>query len=242
MRLIRDLHTHTTYSHGKNTIAEMVDQARALGLEAIVISDHGRSHPMFGVKPENFVKMRREIDALNEKYDDIQIYLAVEANIIDSQGQIDIGAEERKYCDWIYAGYHYGFTPPNFKEALHFALRGYLARVLPFMRRRTKAIYTQAYLKMMDRYSLKMITHPGDKLPVDIDAVAKKAAERGVILEINPRHAHLSAEELKIAMQYGGRFAVNSDAHSTEALGQVEAAWPIIEEAGLPLSRVVNVR
>ena len=241
MRLRWDMHTHTTYSHGKNTIAEMVDRARALGLEAIVISDHGRSHPMFGVKPEHFKQMRREVDALNAKYDDIQVYLAVEANIIDSQGQIDIGDEELTYCDWIYAGYHYGFTPPGIGEAFNFALRGYLTRVFPFMRKRTEAIYTQAYLKMMDRYALKMITHPGDKLPVDIDAVAEKAAKRGVILEINPRHGHLSAAELKTAMKYGGQFAVNSDAHSTEALGRVSAAWDIIREAGLPMARVVNV-
>ena len=73
------------------------------------ISDHGRSHPLYGVKKENFAKMRAEIDALNAKYDDIEIYLSVESNIIGADGTIDIGEEELKNCDWIYAGYHYTY-------------------------------------------------------------------------------------------------------------------------------------
>ena len=92
-----DLHTHTTFSHGKNSIEEMVNRARQLGLEAIVISDHGRSHPLYGVKPENFRVMREEIDRLNQKYSDIQIYLSVESNITGKDGTIDIGEEEKQH-------------------------------------------------------------------------------------------------------------------------------------------------
>ena len=235
------MHTHTTYSHGKNTIEEMGEQARALGLRAIVISDHGRSHPMFGVRRKNFEKMRREIDALNEKYNDIEIYLSVESNITGADGSIDIGKEERQYCDWIYAGYHYGYIPASVKDVFRFAIRNYLTVVFPFMKEKTRKVNTRAYLEMMDRYELKMITHPGDNLPVDIEPIAKKAAEKGVILEINPRHSHLNSEELKIALKYNVRFAVNSDAHSVQALGQVQGAAAIIKKAGVPYERIVNI-
>lgn len=241
MKLLCDMHTHTVYSHGKNTIEEMVEQARALGLKAVVISDHGRSHPMFGVRKKNFKKMRQEIDALNEKYEDIAVYLSVESNITGADGSIDIGKEEMQYCDWIYAGYHYGYIPASIKDVFHFALRNYLTVVFPFMKEKTRRINTEAYLKMMDRYALKMITHPGDKLPVDIEPIAKKAAEKGVILEINPRHSHLSSEELKIALKYDVQFAVNSDAHSVQALGQVQGAESTIKEAGVPSERIVNI-
>ncbi|MEF9917846.1 MAG: PHP domain-containing protein [Eubacterium sp.] len=241
MRLVCDMHTHTTYSHGKNTIEEMVEQARSIGLEAIVISDHGRSHPAFGVRKKNFVKMRREINALNEKYDDIQVYLSVESNIIGADGNIDIKEEEKMYCDWIYAGYHYGYIPASFKDLFHFALRNYLTKVFPFMRKKTKAVNTETYLKMMDRYDLKMITHPGDKLPIDIEPIAKKAAERGVILEINPRHSHLNVDELKIALKYDVKFAINSDAHNIQSLGNISCAEATIKEAGVPLERIINV-
>ncbi|MDD2413897.1 MAG: PHP domain-containing protein [Eubacteriaceae bacterium] len=241
MRLIADMHTHTTYSHGRNSIEEMVQQARKMGLEAITISDHGRSHPLYGVKKQNFKKMREEIDALNQKYDDIDIFLSVESNIIGADGTIDIKEEERQYCDWIYAGYHYVYIPATFKDVFNFMGRNYLTMILPFMRKKTIAVNTQCYLNMMDRYTLKMITHPGDKCPIDVEAVAKKAAEKDVILEINPRHYHLNARELKKVMHYGGKFAINSDAHRKENLGNVSNGIEAAQEAGVPIEQIVNV-
>lgn len=240
MRIFADMHTHTTYSHGHGTIEEMVDRARELGLDSITISDHGRSHPLYGVKKENFKKMREEIDALNRRYDDIDIYLSVESNITGADGSIDIGEEELTYCDWIYAGYHYVFIPHRFRDFFTFVARNYLSIVLPFMRKGTKRRNTETYLKMMDKYDLKMITHPGDKCPIDVDAVAKKAAEKGVILEINPRHHHLNVDELKRVAKYGGMFAINSDAHDVSAVADVARGIAIAEEAGIPADRIYN--
>lgn len=241
MKIKHDMHTHTTYSHGKNTIAEMVEQARKIGLEAITISDHGRSHPMFGVRKKKFAKMRAEIDALNQKYDDIDIYLSVESNLTGADGSIDIGDEEKKYCDWISVGYHYGYIPASIKDIFVFALPNYAARLLPFLRKAVIGMNTRAYIKMMERYQIKLITHPGDKMPIDIEAVAKAAAKHQVILEINPRHGHLSAAEIKIASQYPVDFAINSDAHSIVALGDLRNAPEIIKAAGIPISRIINI-
>lgn len=241
MKITHDMHTHTTYSHGKNTIAEMVAQARKIGLAAITISDHGRSHPLFGVRKKKFAKMRAEIDALNQKYDDIEIYLSVESNITGANGNIDIGAEEKKYCDWICAGYHYGYIPASIKDIFVFAIPNYLARVLPFLRKKVVNMNTRTYIKMMERHDIKLITHPGDKMPIDIDAVAQAAAANDVILEINPRHDHLSAAEIKIAMQYPVSFAINSDAHSIHALGDLRNAPAVVTAAGLPLNRIINI-
>lgn len=242
MKITHDMHTHTTYSHGKNTIAEMVEQGRKIGLKAITISDHGRSHPVFGVRKKNFAKMRAEIDALNPKYDDIDIYLSVESNIIGANGDIDIKEEEKKYCDWISAGYHYGYFPASIKDIFVFALPNYAARVLPFLRKAVVEMNTRTYIKMMERYDIKLITHPGDKMPINIEAVAKAAAEHGVILEINPRHNHLNAEEIKTAMKYPVSFAINSDAHSIAALGDMRDTPAVVKAAGIPLTRIVNIR
>ncbi|MBC3887330.1 PHP domain-containing protein [Acetobacterium paludosum] len=241
MKITHDMHTHTTWSHGKNSIEEMVQQGRKIGLKAITISDHGRSHPFFGVRKKNFAKMRAEIDALNKKYDDIEIYLSVESNIIGANGDIDIGEEERIYCDWILAGYHYGYIPATIEDIFRFSIPNYAARVLPFLRKYVIEMNTRSYIKMIERREIKLITHPGDKMPIDIDAVAKAAAENGVILEINPRHDHLSAEEIKIAMKYEVDFAVNSDAHNIHALGDMRAVPEMLEKANIPLDRIINI-
>ena len=236
------MHTHTTWSHGKNNIEEMVQQGRKIGLKAITISDHGRSHPVFGVRKKNFEKMRKEIDSLNKKYDDIQIYLSVESNITGANGNIDIGSEEKKYCDWINVGYHYGYIPASIKDIFCFSIPNYAARVLPYLRKYVVGMNTKAYVTMMERHEIKLITHPGDKMPINIEEVAKAAAENGVILEINPRHNHLNAEEIKIAMKYKVDFAINSDAHSIHALGDMRDTPQIIIESGVPISRIINIK
>ncbi|MBI4858232.1 MAG: PHP domain-containing protein [Acetobacterium woodii] len=241
MKITHDMHTHTTYSHGKNTIAEMVEQGRKIGLKAITISDHGRSHPVFGVRKRHFAKMRAEIDALNKKYDDIEIYLSVESNITGAAGNIDIREEEKKYCDWISAGYHYGYFPATIKDIFVFAIPNYAARVLPFLRKYVIDMNTRTYIKMMEQHNIKLITHPGDKMPINIEPVAKAAAANGVILEINPRHDHLNPEEIKIAMKYPVEFAINSDAHSIHALGDMRNTPETIKVSGIPISRIINI-
>ncbi|MGL4607782.1 MAG: PHP domain-containing protein [Eubacteriaceae bacterium] len=241
MKIKHDMHTHTTWSHGKNTIEEMVDQGRKIKLEAITISDHGRSHPVFGVRKKNFKKMREEIDRLNKKYDDIKIYLSVESNLIGANGDIDVGEEEENYCDYILAGYHYGYIPKTLKDVFVFSIPNYLARVFPFLKKHVIQMNTQAYVKMMEKNKVKMITHPGDKMPIDMEAVAKAAGKNKVLLEINPRHGHLSIEEIKIAMKYPVNFAINSDAHSIKAVGSMGNAEEIIKKTGLEISRIVNV-
>lgn len=235
------MHTHTTHSHGKNTIEEMVQQGRKIGLKAITISDHGRSHPVFGVRKKNFEKIRGEIDALNKKYDDIDIYLSVESNITGANGDIDIGKEEKMYCDWISAGYHYGYIPASIRDIFVFCIPNYAARVFPSLRKYVEGMNTRTYIKMMERHKIKLITHPGDKIPINIEAVAKAAAKHGTILEINPRHNHLNAEEIKKAMKYTVEFAINSDAHHIHALGDVRDTPETVRKSGIPISRIMNI-
>ena len=241
MKIIHDMHTHTIWSHGKNTIEEMVQQGRKIGLKAITISDHGRSHPVFGVRKNDFAKMRAEIDALKKKYDDIEIYLSVESNIIGANGDIDIKEEEKTHCDWILAGYHYGYIPASIKDIFRFSIPNYAARVLPFLRKYVIEMNTKSYISMMEQHQIKLITHPGDKMPIDIDQVAKAAAKHGVILEINPRHDHLNAAEIKTALKYQVDFAVNSDAHKIQALGDMRDVPEMLKNAGIPLDRIINI-
>lgn len=243
MKLTHDLHTHTTFSHGKNTIEEMVREARRKGIEKITISDHGRNHPFFGVKPQDFKVMREEIDFINNQYDDIEVGLAVEANIIGSDGAIDVYDEELEYCDEIYAGYHYGYLPDNFKNFYSFWIPNVTGQFIPPVMRAMIDRNTDTYIKMMERYPyLKMITHPGDKMPIDIDRVAKVAAEKDILLEINQHHNRLNTEDIKIAAKYPVKFAVGSDAHHIKDVGNVGQTEKIIRDSGIDLDRVVNVK
>ena len=62
-----DLHMHTTWSDGKNTPEEMIEEAIRLGLETVGISDHSSGDPC-GMTLEQSVEYRAEIARLKEKY------------------------------------------------------------------------------------------------------------------------------------------------------------------------------
>lgn len=242
MKLTHDLHTHTKFSHGKNTIEEMVKRARELKIPKLTISDHGRNHPFFGVDPKDFKVMREEIDFYNNQFDDIDILLGVEANIIGSDGTIDVYDEELENCDVIYAGYHYGYLPDNFKNFYSFFVPNVTGQFIPPIKDLMKGRNTETYLKMMEKYpNLFMITHPGDKMPIDIDPIAKMAAEKNVILEINQHHNRLNTEDLRIAGKYPVKFAVGSDAHHIKDVGNVGITEKMILDSGIDKNKVINV-
>jgi putative hydrolase len=88
---------------------------------------------------------------------------------------------------------------------------------------------------------IKMLTHPGDKGPVDIFAVARACAETHTLFEINARHKTLTAADLRTAARADVKFAVSSDAHSPKRVGEAAHAIELILEAGLDPERVVNL-
>ena len=66
--IFADLHTHTTYSHGKGSVEDNVRAAKFRGLSCLAVTDHGVRHPLVGVKREKFAAMRRDVSAAAEKY------------------------------------------------------------------------------------------------------------------------------------------------------------------------------
>ena len=63
-----DLQVHSTWTDGSNSIKEMAEEARKIGLEYIVISDHSKTLAMTGgLDEEMLLKQGNEIDELNEQ-------------------------------------------------------------------------------------------------------------------------------------------------------------------------------
>ena len=244
MKITGDLHTHTTYSHGKATIEENIKRAIELGLDRIVISDHGSGHYLYGVKRSRWMEMRRVIDGLRKRYTDIEILLGVEANIIGRNGDIDVREDELQLYDVLYVGYHYSVIPYSIGDFFSLFLFNTIAKVIPnaTLKRKVTEMNTKALLMAMDRYPITMITHPGAKIPVDIQPIAKKAAEKGIILEINAHHGHLTREEIKVAMKYNVKFAINSDSHNINTIGHVERGLKRAKDACVPIENIINVR
>ncbi len=240
MVVVADYHMHTKFSgDSKNELEAIVKKAIELGLVEIAITDHGPAHNGYGIKKSNYPILRAEIDRLNQLYPQINILLGLEANLLGVDGEIDIDAHMWELIDWVNAGYHFG---SNLFKDYKIHIYNFLSGFSPVFYKKAKALNTQSMIQAMKKNKINMLTHPGAKGPIDVDAVAQVAAETGTILEINNAHGHLTLEEIKIAMKYPVKFAVCSDAHKIENVGRVENALDRAYIAGVPLENIYNVR
>lgn len=232
-----DYHTHTTFSHGKGSIEDNVKVAISKGLKALAISDHGPGHLTYGVKRSALPVMRAEIDRLKEVYPEIDLYLSVEANVLNCGNHVDVNAEDLKYLDFLHAGYHYG------------VLHGYcINNWLDFRKaypeswgKKMLVKNTDMCVKCIYENDLKIFTHPGDKGRFDIAEIARACEDKGTWLEINMKHPFLDYEGIKTASKYDVNFVISSDAHRPENVGLYEGGLGRAYIARLDFDRIVNI-
>ena len=89
MILTGDYHTHTPYSHGKNTVLENTIAAKKLGLKEIAITDHGFNHLLFGLKRSRLGDLRAEIEEA-KRLTGLNVLMGMESNLISLDGQTDM--------------------------------------------------------------------------------------------------------------------------------------------------------
>jgi putative hydrolase len=239
MKILSDYHTHTTFSHGEGSIEDNVIAARRAGLKILAISDHGPGHMGFGIKKHRYKEMRQIIDALNKKYDDIEIQLGLEANVLDIDGNLDVDEQILALNDVLLAGYHFGSRPVRFiRDMLHHAgnyfskYNGGTAKL--------KEANTLSLINAMHKYNIDILTHPGAKGPIDVKRVAKAAEETNTALEINASHGFLTVEQIREAMTYDIQFSINSDAHHPRDVANFKKAVDRAIQAGVTSDRILN--
>lgn len=240
LEIYGDYHTHTVYSHGKGNIIDNVMAARKIGLKEIAITDHGLRHFAFGVKANNIIKMRYEIDKINDQYQDIKVLLGMECNIISTEGDIDVNDKALEYLDILLVGYHMMVLPKNINEAVKIYGKNYLKKLLPKLSERVKEANTEAIVKAVKKNKIDVITHPNARINVDIDCLASVAAKNGTALEINSKNNEIDREDIIKAAKHGVKFIINSDAHKPADVGNFNHGIKIAQEAGLNSSQIIN--
>ena len=100
MILTGDYHTHTPYSHGKNTVAENAEKAKSLGLKQIGIADHGFSHVAFGIRRRQVADYKAECRAASEQFG-VDVLVGIEANIRGIEGKADLTEKDFENFDFF---------------------------------------------------------------------------------------------------------------------------------------------
>lgn len=184
--------------------------------------------------------MRDEIDEINSRYDDIEVLLGIEANLIGMDGEVDISEKYMDFFDIVLMGFHHGVCPRSLDQIWKLFGRNMALKVIPIGRESMRHSNTKAMVRAMDRYPIDIITHPGAKVDIDSRLLAKGAVEHDIALEINAGHGYMTVDYIKIAMEEGVSFAINSDAHTPERVGDFKRAIDIAAEAGLDPAYIIN--
>ncbi|WP_026572247.1 DNA polymerase/3'-5' exonuclease PolX [Bacillus sp. UNC438CL73TsuS30] len=219
-----DLHMHSTWSDGAQTIEEMVEACRARGYKYMAITDHSQYLKVAnGLTRERLLKQREEIKKLNEKYDDILILSGVEMDILPD-GTLDYEDDLLAEMDFVIASIHSAFSQPREK----------------IMERLKTALINS---------NVDLIAHPtGRKIgrragyDVDLDLLIELAKETNTALELNanPNRLDLAAEYLRKAQAAGVKILINTDAHRMDTLAHMEIGVSAAKKGWIKKSSVLN--
>ncbi len=194
-----DLQVQTSWSDGNESIEKMAIAAITHGLSYIAITDHTESLGVAGGLTEyELARQAKEIDLVNKKFakKKPRIFKSAEVNIL-KDGRFDVSDTALKKMDIVSASVHSHFGS-------------------------SEREMTERIIKAMKHPLLNILFHPTGRLlkkrpsyQVDILKVIKAAKEYGVSLEVNasPERLDLKDTHIRLAIEYGVKLVVNSDAH-----------------------------
>lgn len=241
MKLTADYHTHTPYSHGKNTVLENVKAGKIAGLTEIGITDHGFNHLLFGLKRKNLSDLRSEVDEA-EKLTGVKVLMGMESNLISVDGDTDMKESDFQYFDLYLCGIHEVLKYKSFSDMRNIMLKNYAA--YKFGRTPSEAVVkttTNAYINAIKNNPIDILTHINYKCYCNLVEVAKCCADYGTYIEINTKKRHISPEELNLMANTGVKFVIDSDAHSADRVGDTKIAEELLNEANVPLNLIANI-
>jgi DNA polymerase (family X) len=218
-----EFHSHTTWSDGVCTVAEMADEAKARGYQFLGISDHSKSLGIAnGLDRERIVAQRQEIVEAQAS-GGIRLFASCEVEV-DRDGNLDFEDEVLAALDIVIASTHTGL-------------------------RQSRDHLTARLIRVLQNPNVDIVAHPSGRLleqreggDFDWDKIFPIAARTGTALEINadPARLDLSAELARRALDAGCLLTINCDAHRPESFGNIEYGVAVARRAGATPDRILN--
>lgn len=206
-----DLHVHTKWSDGENSIIEMVKEAKKIGYDYIGISDHSQTRKIAsGLSVDELIKEINEVKKV--KIPGIKVLIGNEVDIL-GDGSLDYDDKVLSKLDYAIGSIHSGFSGD----------------------------VTKRILKAMENKYMNILAHPTGRLiqerkgyEINFKEVLRVAKETKTLLEINahPSRLDLRDEMIRTAIENGNKLIIGTDAHSVDGLrymkfgiGQARRGW-----------------
>ncbi|HET8713222.1 MAG TPA: PHP domain-containing protein [Gemmatimonadales bacterium] len=222
-----DLQTHSDWSDGTGTIAEMAEAAAQHGYEFLAITDHAQSLKIAGGidaralrrQATEIAKVNAELERRGER---LRLLRSIELNL-NPQGEGDMPRRALAGLDLVLGCFH---------SAL-----------------RRKDDQTERYLAALRNPDVHIVGHPRGRiynfragLAADWPRVFATAAELDKAVEIDayPDRQDLSPDLVRLASREGCRISIGTDAHGPSQLAFIELGLASALQAGVARDRILN--
>ena len=221
-----DLHCHSTWSDGRQSIEEMARAAQARGYEYLAICDHTPAvGAVRGLSADDVRRQADEIAAANELLAPFRVLRGIECDILPD-GRLDLPDDVLAELDWVQASVHGGQRLPR--------------------REQTKRVE-----EALRHPSVRCLSHPTGRIinrrpenALDLGRAFEVALEEDVAVEVNglaPR-LDLSGEHVREALEAGVRIVCSTDAHSVRGLGNMGLSVATARRGWATAAHVLNTR
>ena len=219
-----DLHMHTTWSDGRDSLATMVDACVAMGYEYMAVTDHSGSLALQGgLDDEKLRRQHAELAELTAGRDDIRVLRGMEVDIL-KDGSLDVTEEQLENLDVVLVSVHSFFELPE-------------------------PVQTERVVRALSHPRVNVYAHPlgrqigqRDPIALDLEEVFAVCRENRVAVEHNSsaRRLDLPDVQLRAAVAAGLKVFIGSDAHSARGLGVMRLGVSQARRAWLAPADVVN--
>ena len=220
-----DLHTHTDWSDGRESVETMVHAAADHGAAYHAVTDHATGPGMVGGVGLSDDELRDQIAAIETLDLPIPVLTGVETNV-DADGDLSTGDDVLAELDVVVASPHSGLG-------------------------QDRETATERLVRAVEHPEVDVIGHPTGRLindrpgiAPDVERVAVAAADAGTALEVNadPRRLDLDGDAVRVAVEAGATIAVDTDAHGTAALTNDRYGVHTARRGWATAADVVNTR
>ena len=219
-----DLHIHSNYSDGFETIETLAKYAKKIGYEYIGIADHSQSLRVAqGLTEKQIDKKIKEIEKINKKIPEIRVLCGTECDI-KPDGALDYDNKILKKFDFVIIGIHTAFKM-NQKDATNRIIKGIQSK----------------YSNILAHPSCRLIMRR-EPLDLDMEKIIDAAIENDTALEINafPDRLDLNDFYAKIAKDKGGSFAIGTDAHILKHMNFMQFGVATAQRGWLEKKDIIN--
>ena len=224
MQLRGTFHCHTNWSDGKNTLAEMAEEARELGLDYLGIADHSKSSfQANGLNEHRLAEQIKLIAEYNAMTPDFHVFAGSEVDIL-KDGRLDFSDSVLAKLDYVVASVHNAMN-------------------------QDEAEMTARVIRAMENEYVTMLGHSTGRLllqrepsKISLEKIIDCAARTGTWIELNCSSWRMDMDWRwwHRARDKGVKCAINPDAHRVSQFAMLRHGVTLARKGWLRREDVIN--